>query len=76
MLDSLNFVAAVEVIEAGNVIESIEFEEAAGAEEPKRKRGRPKLTEEQKAAVRAKREAGKTRRFAVGEEPNRRSTEN
>ncbi len=74
ILESLNFVSSVEVIEAGNVIESIELEEAA--EEPKRRRGRPKLTEEQKALTRAKREAGKTKKFAVGEEPNRRSNEN
>ena len=39
---------------------------------PKKNRGRPKLTEEKKAAVKAKREAGKTKKFSVGEEPNRR----
>ena len=39
----------------------------------KRKRGRPKFTDEQRAAVTAKRDAGKTRKFSVGEEPNKRS---
>ena len=38
----------------------------------KRGRGRPRLTEEQKAAIKAKRDAGKTKRFSVGEEPNKR----
>ncbi len=38
----------------------------------KRGRGRPRLTEEQKAAIKAKRDAGKTKRFFVGEEPNKR----
>ena len=40
--------------------------------EPKRKRGRPKLTEEQKAEMKAKRDAGKTKKFSVGDEPNKR----
>ena len=38
----------------------------------KRGRGRPRLTEEQKAVIKSKRDAGKTKRFSVGEEPNKR----
>ena len=79
-LDSINFVSSIEVIEAGNVVQSIDFTESNelksndGTE--KRRRGRPKLTEHQKAFARSKRAAGKTKRFAVGEEPNRRTSFN
>ena len=37
-----------------------------------RRRGRPPLTEAQKAEARARRESVKTIKFAVGDEPNRR----
>ncbi len=86
--DSNDFVAAIDEIEAGKVVEVIDFKESveeveladesfdSDNGEPKRRRGRPRMTEEQKAAKQAKIEAGKTRRFAVGEEPNRRSSEN
>lgn len=39
----------------------------------KKGRGRPKLTEEQKMILKAKRDAGKTKKFSVGEEPNKRN---
>lgn len=39
---------------------------------PKKKRGRPPLTEAQKSEALARRESIKTRKFAVGSEPNRR----
>lgn len=42
----------------------------------KKRRGRPKLTEHQKAFAKFKRAAGKTKKFAVGEEPNRRAAFN
>ena len=38
----------------------------------KRGRGRPPFSEEKKAAIKAKRDAGKTKSFSVGEEPNKR----
>jgi hypothetical protein len=79
-LDSLNFVSSIEIIEAGNVIKSIDFTKSnelkptvAIKSDEKRKRGRPKLTEHQKAFSQFKRNAGKTQKFAIGEEPNRRS---
>ncbi len=78
-IESIHFVASIEVIEAGNVIESIDFTESNELKlsgnliKEKRRRGRPKLTEGQKARTRFKREAGKTRQFAVGEEPNKRA---
>ncbi len=43
-----------------------------GQEKIKRKRGRPPFSEEKKAQIKAKRDAGKTKRFSVGEEPNKR----
>ena len=46
----------------------------ANVGEVKRGRGRPKLTETEKSEIRAKREAGKTKSFSVGEEPNKRSS--
>ena len=76
-LDSIHFVSSIEVIEAGNVITSIDFTKKNDlkliGETPKKRRGRPKLTEEQKAFNNFKREAGKTRRFSIGEEPNKRA---
>lgn len=38
----------------------------------KRKRGRPRQSEEEKAKIALKRAAGKTRKYKEGEEPNRR----
>lgn len=75
-LDSIHFVSSIEVIEAGNILTSIDFTKENelklnGATE-KRRRGRPKLTDAQKAFNNFKREAGKTRRFLIGEEPNKR----
>jgi len=79
-LDSINFVASIEIIEAGHVLQSIDFtksNESITAHEittsEKKRRGRPRLTEHQKAFANFKREAGKTKKFAVGEEPNRRA---
>ena len=78
-IDAVHFVASIEVIEAGNVIESIDFTKSNELKlngefiTEKRRRGRPKLTEGQKALARFKREAGKTRKFAIGEEPNKRA---
>jgi hypothetical protein len=76
-------VASIEIIEAGNVLEFVDF---TGSNEfklipkittsEKKRRGRPKLTEYQKAFTKFKRDAGKTQRFAVGEEPNRRTAFN
>ena len=75
-LDSLNFVASIKVIESGNILEAIDFTESnelkLTAEIEKRRRGRPKLTEHQKAFAQFKRDAGKTKKFAIGEEPNKR----
>ena len=78
-IDSLNFVSSIEIIEAGNVVEKIDltednelkFKQIKTSE--KRGRGRPKLTERQKFLSQFKRLAGKTRKFAVGEEPNKRA---
>lgn len=78
-IDSIHFVASIEVIEAGNILESIDFTESNELKlhnrftTEKRRRGRPKLTDEQKAFTRFKREAGKTKKFSVGEEPNKRA---
>ena len=74
-IDSLNFVSSIEIIEAGNVVKEIDltennelkFKQIKTSE--KKRRGRPKL----KAFARFKRAAGKTKRFAVGEEPNKRA---
>ena len=75
-IDSINFVASIKVIEAGNILEAIDFTESNELKSStiigKRRRGRPKLTEQQKAFIKFKRNAGKTKKFAVGEEPNRR----
>jgi hypothetical protein len=82
-IDSINFVASIEIIEAGKLIESIDFTESNELKtnkkiktSEKKRRGRPKLTEHQKAFAKFKRDAGKTQRFAVGEEPNRRAAFN
>ena len=75
-LDSMNFISSIEVFQAGNIITAIDFTESNELKltgETKRKRGRPKLTAAQKNFTRSKREAGKTRKFAVGEEPNKRA---
>lgn len=78
-IDAVHFVASIEVIEAGNVIESIDFTKSNELKlnsefvTEKKRRGRPKMTEGQKALTRLKRDAGKTRRFAIGEEPNKRA---
>lgn len=76
-LDSLNFVASIKVIESGNILEAIDFTESnelkLNAETEKRRRGRPKLTEHQKALAQFKRSAGQTKKFAIGEEPNKRA---
>ena len=75
--------ASIEIIEAGNVLEFVDF---TGTNElklipkittsEKKRRGRPKLTEHQKAFAQFKRAAGKTKKFSVGEEPNRRAAFN
>lgn len=78
-IDSLNFVSSIEIIEEGNIVEKIDltennelkFKQIKTSE--KKRRGRPKLTEHQKAFALFKRAAGKTKKFAVGEEPNRRA---
>jgi 3-methyladenine DNA glycosylase Mpg len=82
-IDSINFVASIEVIEAGNLIEAIDFTESIELNtnkkiktSEKKRRGRPKLTEHQKAFAQFKRAAGKTKKFSVGEEPNRRAAFN
>lgn len=78
-IDAIHFVASIKVIEAGNVIESIDFTESDELKlngefsTEKKRRGRPRLTEGQKAVTRFKREAGKTKKFSVGEEPNKRA---
>jgi len=46
---------------------------SAKSAKAKRKAGRPRQTEEEKATIKAKRDAGKTRKFSVGEEPNKRA---
>lgn len=74
-IDSLNFVSSIKIIQAGNILTSIDFTDSNELQlsgETKRRRGRPKLTAAQKNFTRAKREAGKTRSFAIGEEPNKR----
>ena len=78
-IDSVHFVASIEVIEAGNIVESIDLTESNELKlhkkletQEKRRRGRPKLTKEQKALAQFKRDAGKTKKFAIGEEPNKR----
>ena len=75
-LDSIHFVSSIKTIQAGNVLTSIDFTEENElklSNETKKRRGRPKLTEAQTDFSRFKREAGKTRKFAVGEEPNKRA---
>jgi hypothetical protein len=75
-LDSMNFVSAIKIIQAGHVLTSIDFTESNELKlegETKKRRGRPKLTQAQKDFTRSKREAGKTRSFALGEEPNKRT---
>ncbi len=75
-LDSMHFISSIKTIQAGNVLTSIDFTEENElklSNETKKRRGRPKLTEAQKDFSRFKREAGKTRKFAVGEEPNKRA---
>lgn len=75
-IDAINFVASIKVIEAGIIIESIDFTEENDLQlkhENKKRRGRPKMTQAQKDFSRVKREAGKTRRFSIGEEPNLRN---
>ena len=82
-LDSLNFVSSIEVIEGGNVLGSIDFTDSNELKltkeietSEKKRRGRPKLTEHQKEFAKFKRSKGKTKKFAVGEEPNRRASFN
>lgn len=76
-LEAIHFVASIKVIEAGNILETIDFttsnELKLSAENTVRRRGRPKLTETQKAFSQFKRSAGQTKKFSRGEEPNRRS---
>ncbi len=73
----MQFVSSIEIIEAGNILTTIDFTESnelkLNSKTEKKRRGRPKLTESQKAFINFKREAGKTRKFAVGEEPNKRA---
>jgi hypothetical protein len=82
-IDSINFVSSIKIIEAGNVVGSFDFTESNELKfnqeittSEKKRRGRPKLTERQKAFAQFKRAAGKTKKFAVGEEPNRRASFN
>ena len=75
-LDALNFVSSIKIIQAGQILTSIDFTESNELKlnnETKRRRGRPKLTQAQKNFHRSKREAGKTRQFSIGEEPNKRA---
>ena len=75
-LDAMHFVSSIEVIQAGKILTSIDFTDSNALKlngETKRRRGRPKLTQAQKNFHRSKRDAGKTRQFSIGEEPNKRA---